>query len=297
MFRKIWHLILYRQFESPAPVNTLPGAAYWIGQVCLFLAVALTYKTGEMFRKNQEVAGPQFELPQVSDEGGKRLKVPLENFGMIAASTLFAKPKGPEATPTPVANPTANSKFKLIALNEASSGMKMAIIEDSSKQAQDVFELNDSVFGQARLVDIKSDRVSIDRAGKIEVLALSDKEASAAPAGEAEPAAADQTDFTVPEEELSSALANLPQLLSQARAVPYFRNGQSIGMRLFAIRSGSLYEKLGLKNGDILLSVNDNSLSDPAQALKLFEQLKSERSIGVKVERNSQLTDLHYSIR
>ena len=112
-----------------------------------------------------------------------------------------------------------------------------------------------------------------------------------------ESASDDQTEFSVAEDELSAALANLPQLLSQARAVPYFRNGQSIGMRLFAIRSGSMYEKLGLKNGDIVLSVNENSLSDPAQALKLFEQLKSERSINVKLERNSQNMDMRYAIR
>jgi general secretion pathway protein C len=107
----------------------------------------------------------------------------------------------------------------------------------------------------------------------------------------------DQTDYTVAEAELSDALANLPLLLSQARAVPYFRNGQSIGMRLFAIRSGSLYEKLGMKNGDIITAVNENSLSDPTQALRLFEQLKNERSIKVKMERNNVSREVNYTIR
>ena len=168
---------------------------------------------------------PSFELPQVIEENGKRTKLPLENFGMIASSSLFAKAKGPEATPTPLANPTNNSKLKLVAINESSSGMRMAIIEDSSKQQQDVFELNETIFGQARLVEIKSDRVSVDRSGKIEILALNEKDPGAPAAPEGEAPSSDQTDFTVPEEELSSALANLPQLLSQARAVPYFRNG------------------------------------------------------------------------
>ena len=54
---------------------------------------------------------------------------------------------------------------------------------------------------------------------------------------------------------------------------------------------------LGLKNGDIIKFVNNNPMTDPAQALKLFEQLKSERSIGVKVERIGQDVDLSYSIR
>ena len=68
-------------------------------------------------------------------------------------------------------------------------------------------------------------------------------------------------------------------------------------MRLFAIRRDSLYEKLGLKNGDILTAVNENNLSDPSQALKIFEQLKNERSINVKLERNGENKDLHYAIR
>jgi general secretion pathway protein C len=106
-----------------------------------------------------------------------------------------------------------------------------------------------------------------------------------------------QTDFTVEETELNDALSNLPVLISQVRAVPYFRDGQSIGMRLFALRRDSLWEKIGLKNGDILLAVNDNSLSDPSQALKIFEQLKSERSINVKLERNGSPTELRYNIR
>ena len=67
-------------------------------------------------------------------------------------------------------------------------------------------------------------------------------------------------------------------------------------MRLFAIRKDSLYEKLGLKNGDIITSVNDSSLSNPAEALKLFEKLKSEREISVKLERNGEKKSLEYSI-
>ena len=58
-----------------------------------------------------------------------------------------------------------------------------------------------------------------------------------------------------------------------------------------------MYEKLGLKNGDIVKSINENNLSDPSQALKLFEQLKSERSIGVKLERDGAPRELKYSIR
>ena len=86
-------------------------------------------------------------------------------------------------------------------------------------------------------------------------------------------------------------------LLTQARAVPYFRDGRAAGLRLFAVKSGSLYEKLGLKNGDILKTINGSSLADLSQAMQLFEKLKSERSIGITLERNSEDKEFKYEIR
>ncbi len=162
-----------------------------------------------------------------------------------------------------------------------------------------MFVLGDQVFNQAKLIEILADSVRISYSDKVETLVMEEgagalNTGSATTTGETPDG---QTEFTVEEKELSDALANLPQLLSQARAVPYFKNGESIGMRLFAIRQGSLYQKLGLKNGDILKSVNDNSLSDPSQALKIFDQLKTERSISVRVERAGQEMSLQYQIR
>jgi general secretion pathway protein C len=109
--------------------------------------------------------------------------------------------------------------------------------------------------------------------------------------------APDGDEFVVEEAELDKGLENLPLLLTQARAVPYFKDGRSIGLRLFAIKTGSLYEKVGLKNGDILKTINGNNLGDISQALKLFEQLKQERSISLVLEREKQDREFKYTIR
>ena len=68
-------------------------------------------------------------------------------------------------------------------------------------------------------------------------------------------------------------------------------------MRLFAIKSASLFEKIGLKNGDILKSLNGNSLGDLSQAMQLFEKLKTERSISLMLERNREEKEFKYTIR
>lgn len=283
--------------SSVKNATSIRGLMWVVGKICLFGAVGFCYLIGETYRESGKETIPVINLNGDEESEAKKAKVPLESFNVIVTSNMFGRSKTDGAVRPPV-QPTTPMKLRLVAINEISSGNRLAILEDTQKQNQDVFDVNEDVFGQGKVVAILGDSVRIEHGGKIETLTLEDAPSVAGSApGPAGPASDDQTDFTVAEDELSAALANLPQLLSQARAVPYFRNGQSIGMRLFAIRSGSMYEKLGLKNGDIILSVNENSLSDPAQALKLFEQLKSERSINVKLERNSQNMDMRYNVR
>ena len=95
-------------------------------------------------------------------------------------------------------------------------------------------------------------------------------------------------------DELNTEFENFPRLLTQARAVPYFGGGKFIGLRLFAIRRESLYEKLKLKNNDILQSINGKSLKDLSHAMDLFQQLKSEKTILLRLERNRQNIEFEY---
>lgn len=46
-------------------------------------------------------------------------------------------------------------------------------------------------------------------------------------------------------------------LAAQARLVPYFHSGQPHGYKLYAIRPGSVFAVLGLQNGDVLTTVNN----------------------------------------
>lgn len=207
---------------------------------------------------------------------------PFGVLGRIAAPVA--------AAPTPPPSPLMLS---LIGTFLTGGQEPYAIIEDKKKNEQEMFLLGDSVFSQATLKKIYLDRVEVERNGKVEVLRL-DEIAGNSGAGII---SSGSDDFVIEEAELDKGLENLPLLLTQARAVPYFKDGRSIGLRLFAIKTGSLYEKVGLKNGDILKTINGNNLGDISQALKLFEQLKSERSIGLTLERDKQEREFKYTIR
>lgn len=208
---------------------------------------------------------------------------------------------GPLGRPTvagvaPTPPPQTPLSLTLIGTFMTAGQPPYAIIEDKKKQSQEVFEIDQDIFSQAILKRIFEDYVEIERDGKREVLKLDDLSAST-PNTVGGVAVLGSDEFIVEEAELDRGLENLPLLLTQARAVPYFKEGRAIGLRLFAIKTGSLYEKVGLKNGDILKGINGNNLGDISQALKLFEQLKQERQISLVLERDKQDREFKYTIR
>jgi type II secretory pathway component PulC len=90
---------------------------------------------------------------------------------------------------------------------------------------------------------------------------------------------------------------NLNRFLTQARAVPCMKQGRTMGFRITSISPGSLYEKIGLRNGDVLLRVNVRNLDDPAKLFSLYQEMRSKRHISLLLSRNGQEQTFHYDIR
>lgn len=292
----MWFNVLdTRLKQTAANALTVRGAVFVLGKLSLVAAIGFAYYTGVTLAEAEKMELASLDLGTAAELNTERGQIARDEYEVIRTRNLFGKVKQTESKPQ--AAPVTTLKLRLVGTNVSDKqGNSLAIVEDTAKKEQDVFGLNDEIFNQAKLVEIFPDSVRLSYNGKIETLMLEDGEITPGPRGTTQPTAG-QTDFSIDEGELNDALANLPQLLSQARAVPYFKNGESIGMRLFAIRAGSLYQKLGLKNGDVIKMVNDHSLSDPSQALKIFDQLKSERSITVKLERAGEEMSLNYQIR
>ena len=89
--------------------------------------------------------------------------------------------------------------------------------------------------------------------------------------------------------------ASLPVLLSQMRAVPWFHNGEIAGTRVFAIRENSLFAKIGLRSGDIVLKVNgDDGGKKP---IAVAEALRAKNSGTIELVSDGTPITIKYSIR
>ncbi len=273
----------------------------WVGSAVLFVLLVRGVTTVWMqsetnIEQVKTAANEALSAPETV--GTLRRETKDKDYSLIAQRPIFGvlgRPT-PIAPPPPPAPQKPKSPLLLAGTYVASPRNSHAIIEDPRKSVQEIFRVGDDVFGEAKLSKIFSDRIEIERDGARETLYLDGASGGGAPAGPATTSVSG-TDVNVAEADVDEALSNLPVLLTQIRAVPYFKDGAAIGLRLFAIKSGSLFEKIGLKNGDILKSINANSLGDFSQALKLFEKLKAERTLKVVLERNREEQEYTYMIR
>jgi hypothetical protein len=96
---------------------------------------------------------------------------------------------------------------------------------------------------------------------------------------------------------LDLALANLRLLSRFARVAPERHAGKPLGFRLFAIAPEGPFWKLGLRNQDVLHSVNGLDIRTPDQALEAYTKLKTARHLVLGLLRGGHESAQEYIIR
>lgn len=99
--------------------------------------------------------------------------------------------------------------------------------------------------------------------------------------------------YTIQRDLLNKLLADTNSIARMARIVPA-PNGS--GFRLYAVRPGSFFDKIGLKNGDILRAVNGNEMSSPDRALEIYSKLRSASHVNVSIQRGGKDQSMDYTI-
>ena len=97
----------------------------------------------------------------------------------------------------------------------------------------------------------------------------------------------------LPRESVQAAVANLPDLLSSAVAVPRYREvegGQRVidGFVVTQVKPSGTAERLGLRSGDIILDVNGQVLDGMPTVMRLFGQLQATPQVAITVLRDGQ---------
>jgi len=186
----------------------------------------------------------------------------------------------------------------------------IATIEDKSASQVYPVRLDDEIPGKAKILSIESRKVvflnlASSRREFIEIpldVALANSKISlgAKPSGTSgapQVEAVGNNQFNVARAAVDQALADLPKVLTQARAVPNIENGVANGYKLFNISPGSIYQTIGLQNGDTLVALDGSPMNDPGKAFELLNQLKTASRMELTVKRNGKVQTFTYEIR
>jgi general secretion pathway protein C len=209
--------------------------------------------------------------------------------------------------------------LELIGVSIASAGKSpFAIIADRTG-VQNVYSLGQTIPNAGKLVEVDKDHVLIDHNGKRIALNLpgsdlpgpvvaaqptapvvdDDSDASADDDDVYDPNVEDLGDnrYKIPRATLDHSIGNLSQLLTQIRAIPNIQNGRTNGFSLSEIEPGSVFDEMGLEEGDVLRSVNGQNVTDPTQAMQMMSALRNASQISIQVLRDGEPTTLSYQIQ
>ncbi len=267
----------------------------------LMLAYSLAQLTWLLFPVNSaEGSDVLLESLDSRKTAGVTKSVPAVN---LARLHLFGTAAPNEKKTTVVTEEAPDTRLRLIlrgAIATADIDMARAIISEPGGEEK-YYAVDDKLPGGAELKEIAADRVILQtRAGRMETLRLPKEFGGSGRAVRGtvstrenkKPVGRNKITPRISAAELRNyrdkMLSNPQELVGLIRTRPVKENGQIKGYKLFPGKDRALFNRLGLRSGDVIVSVNGMELSDPASGLALLGQLSSATEMSVVVERRGQ---------
>jgi len=172
-----------------------------------------------------------------------------------------------------------------------------AVIEETDKRKQGLYKIGDSVQN-ATVKKILREKVVLRVGAKDEILTMEESAASRRDKGRGpSKSTARGSTITVNRKDIQSSLKDINKLMSEVRIRPHFKDGQSDGLSVSRIKGGSIFSKLGLRNGDIVQQINGEPINSPDEVLALYEKLKSGSRLSLEVTRKGEPKIMNYRFR
>ncbi len=247
--------------------------------------------------------------PVVTNEVRTRRRV---ESGVILKRNLFGAEPVAVATAEAPALPAADIELRLRGTARGSDGGGYAIVENVETRQQDVFATGQQIFDGPELLEVHDASVVVLFKGQRRTIELwRGEDAPPAPStartrnAPANPGkfsddgirSVSEGSYLVDRREIDHTLENLNYVITQARAVPVLKDGQSVGFKFFNIRPDSLFERMGLIDGDIVQEVNGVPVRDATKAMGLLDEVQSRDEIKVSFLRKGKPLTYTYNIR
>jgi len=228
--------------------------------------------------------------PAVARAGGAEA-TDLRGLGGVQ---LFgrAAPRSPTAE-TSVAPSNLNMTLTGVAAR-STGGCALVIVQGQPEAA---FCSGEEISPGVILDTVERDRIVIVRNGVREAVFMKDAEGGAAGVALVAPqppiVQSIGTDRQLVDRRQLQQQLGRPEFLNQALIVP----NPDGGFLVRQVQAGSLYEKLGLRPGDVIKNVNGQPLTNMDDVMRLYQQFGTAQRVLVDVQRQGRSETLYYDMR
>jgi general secretion pathway protein C len=232
--------------------------------------------------------------------GEQRKRSPLSSFQIITERNLFGSQdkasKEIKEEEIEALEPTS-LKIALLGTVTGNEENAFAVIEETDKRKQGLYKIGDSVKN-ATVKKILREKVVLRVGTKDEILTMEESAATRRDKTQRPSrSTAGGSTITVSRKDIQKSLEDINKLMSQVRIRPHFKDGESDGLSVSRIKGGSIFSKLGLRNGDIVQKINGEPINSPDEVLALYEKLKSGSEVSLEVTRRGEPKTMNYRFR
>jgi len=288
------------------PLNILLGLII-IGVMALIAADLVSFKMSKLY--------PRSSRTSVAPPPTASAPEDLQSFAPILEKGLFGKATQGKLTPIEQPSPTQKAAaapppppvlndLTLLGTAVGSFRETFILVAKNSTHEERVFRLGDVVFSSGPLVSVTKDVAEVLVSGRrVKILtpnAVAAEAAAAPPATAAQPglaASAGAGNYVVDQRALNAALDNIGQAMTDARLLPSMKDGKVEGFRATEVKPQGIFGTIGIKNGDVLLRMNDFPIDSPEKAIQSFASLKGQSRIKLDLIRDGKPTTFNYDIR
>jgi general secretion pathway protein C len=272
-----------------------------LGALIVFQGIELR-KTHKILPEDLKVPGAESSHAQVADfkQAGKATAKPRRNVAPVIIKRNLFRVRTDK--PLPAKSPQSGQvqqELEKTRLNlylwgtvtGAEQSDSWAVIEEQAKQSQALYRVGDKIQG-ATIKTIYRNRIILTLDGKDQVLeASTDKKQSirqATTKGRAPSRPVKQTaqGDVRPPGELIRAINNRP----------YHKNGTPSGLLLYGLRSNSDVMALGLRNGDIIKTINGMDIMSQRDLATATQGLDTSPDIIFTLMRQGRLQNVIFNI-
>jgi len=228
---------------------------------------------------------------------------PITDYGIIVDSGLFGvtdQGASPQTVPPESGTGPLRSAetlgLRLVGIVAGGPATSRAVIEDMTTQATCPYKTGD-IVASATIQSIESDRVVLIHNGQSKVLHLHAGRTPKSP-GLSDTKDASEADPPRPLEAVqqpsppSARLGYVEDLFRKATIEPYVKNGRTEGLKISGLEQSPLAAIVGLRNGDIVQTVNGQSLDSKQKAFQVLKKARTQSKINMQLLRNGKPKDL-----